>query len=188
MSSLRRILASRANRRRSHGPVTLPSSRSLPKTHAPTASSHPVSSSATSAARPSRNSSMSHLERFLADPIEYGCVEEVVRAAWRMRRAWAIETHVFDIAIRQLSARPTTCSSCAPRCQSNPTILTNQTNPTGQPRPKQHRKQQPKILPPRACRLSQSLKTSSRAPPCQTNPACPLNQQRQQLLSVPPRE
>jgi hypothetical protein len=38
-----------------------------------------------------------HIERYQpADPAEFGFIEEMVAAAWRMRRAWAIETHMLD--------------------------------------------------------------------------------------------
>ena len=43
-----------------------------------------------------------HLERFQpADGVEFGIVEEMVAAWWRMRRAWSIETRMltecFDV-------------------------------------------------------------------------------------------
>jgi hypothetical protein len=46
-----------------------------------------------------------HLERLQpADEIELGMVEEMVAAWWRMRRIWAIETHMLDTAASALEA------------------------------------------------------------------------------------
>jgi hypothetical protein len=42
-----------------------------------------------------------HIERFApADAVEFGMVEEMVAANWRMRRAWAIENRWMEKALR----------------------------------------------------------------------------------------
>jgi hypothetical protein len=42
-----------------------------------------------------------HTERFApADGVEFGIVEEMAAAHWRMRRAWAIENRLMEKAIR----------------------------------------------------------------------------------------
>jgi hypothetical protein len=46
-----------------------------------------------------------HLERLQpADALELGMVEEMVAAWWRMRRIWAIETHMLDTAASALES------------------------------------------------------------------------------------
>jgi hypothetical protein len=43
-----------------------------------------------------------HLARFApGDGVDQGYVEEMVAAAWRMRRAWAMETRLFDDAVAE---------------------------------------------------------------------------------------
>ena len=99
MSSLRRILASRANGRLSQGPVT-PAGKQQSSLNA---LSHGLLARCLVLEDESPDTFdallAQHIERFQpADAIELGFVEEMVGAAWRMRRAWAIETHMLDTA------------------------------------------------------------------------------------------
>jgi hypothetical protein len=97
MSSDSRILSSRANGRRSKGPVTaagkLRSSRNAIR--------HGLLSGSLVLEDESPEGFQAllaqHLARFQpADDLELGLVEEMVAACWRMRRSWAIETHMLD--------------------------------------------------------------------------------------------
>ena len=97
MSSIRRILASRANGALSRGPST-PQGKRLSSQNART---HGLlardllldSESHHTFARLLR----AHLDRFQpADQVEYGLIEEMVAAHWRMRRAWALETRMLQ--------------------------------------------------------------------------------------------
>ena len=103
MSSLRRILASRANGARSRGPKTplgkLRSSQNALR--------HALLSKYLVLSNESREGFQAflreHLERFCpADGVELGLIEEMV-AAWRLRRVWAAETRLIDNAV---SAHP----------------------------------------------------------------------------------
>ena len=106
MSSLRRILASRANGARSRGPKTplgkLRSSQNALR--------HALLSKCLVLSNESREGFQAflreHLERFCpADGVELGLIEEMVAAAWRLRRVWAAETRLIENA---LGAQPST--------------------------------------------------------------------------------
>jgi hypothetical protein len=104
MSSLRRILSSRANGALSRGPKTPLGKQHSSKnalTHGLTADTVILKT------EPSENYEVllgEHLDRFdPADGVEYGMIEEMAAASWRMRRAWAIETRIFD---NQISPEP----------------------------------------------------------------------------------
>ena len=97
MSSLRRILSSRANGALSTGPVTAEGK-------------HISSQNAVSHGLLARHIVMrdespkgfeavlsEHLERLQpADGVEFGMVEEMVASHWRLRRAWALETRLLE--------------------------------------------------------------------------------------------
>jgi len=97
MSSPRRTLSSRANGALSRGPVTL----ERKQRSAMNALSHGLLARATLM----REKSSAALEDLLneyvnrlapVDGDEYGYVEEMVAACWRLRRLWAIETRNMD--------------------------------------------------------------------------------------------
>ena len=97
MSSLRRVLASRANGRRSLGPATDPGKQKASQN----ALSHGLLARCLVLQDESPEAFETllaqHIERYQpADPVEFGFIEEMVGAAWRMRRAWAIETRMLD--------------------------------------------------------------------------------------------
>jgi hypothetical protein len=122
MSSVRRILASRANGARSTGPVTVQGKRN--------SSQNAVSHGLLARHLLMRDESPQcfdavvddHLTRLQpADGVELGMVEEMVASHWRLRRAWAIETRLLEneaaraagdpldriaIAFETLSAKP----------------------------------------------------------------------------------
>jgi hypothetical protein len=96
MSSIRRIIASRANGARSRGPVTesgkLISSQNA-RRHALLARIIVLKDES-----PEGFAEVlaDHLQRFQpTDGVEFGVIEEMVAAWWRMRRAWSIETQLF---------------------------------------------------------------------------------------------
>ena len=96
-SSLRQILASRANGRRSRGPST----QAGKQRSSLNALAHGLLARCLVLDDESPEAFQSllaaHVERLQpADPVEFGFVEEMVGAAWRMRRAWAIETRMLD--------------------------------------------------------------------------------------------
>ena len=97
MSSLRRISSSRANGALSRGPVTIDGK----KRSAMNALSHGLLARTTLM----RGEWAEGLEGFLdqyvdrlapVDAVEYGYVEEMVAARWRLRRLWAIETRTLE--------------------------------------------------------------------------------------------
>ena len=97
MSSLKRILASRANGARSKGPKTPDGKRrssSNALRHGLLANSVLVGAES----RPQFDSLVaSHLERFdPVDGVEFGMIEEMASSYWRMRRLWAIERRLVD--------------------------------------------------------------------------------------------
>jgi len=103
MSSLRRTQSSRANGALSKGPVTpegkLHSSQN--------AIIHGLLADCIVLQDESRENFLAllqqHVDRFQpADEVEFGMIEEMCAARWRQRRAWAIETRLFEIQI----ARP----------------------------------------------------------------------------------
>ena len=108
MSSLSRILSSRANGARSRGPLTVEGKRRS-------------SQNATSHGLLARQIVMhdespegfetvltEHLDRLQpADGMEFGLIEEMVASHWRLRRAWAIETRLLENeAAAQTAADP----------------------------------------------------------------------------------
>ena len=97
MSTLRRILASRANGRRSLGPITPEGKRHSSinaLTHGLLARIVLMQDESPEAFRQLLDD---HLLRFRpVDGVEVGFVEEMTAAAWRLRRAWAMETRMLD--------------------------------------------------------------------------------------------
>ena len=101
MSSLRRINASRANAARSTGPIT-PEGKAL-------SSANAIRHGLLARCVVLENESgacfddlvAQHTERFApADGVEFGIIEEMAAAHWRMRRAWVIESRLMERAIR----------------------------------------------------------------------------------------
>jgi hypothetical protein len=111
MSSLRRILSSRINGRRSKGPVTavgkLRSSQNAVR-HGLLARCLVLEDESTDAFQALLAKYIARLQP--ADDLELDIVEEMVAACWRMRRSWAIETHMIDTA----TADPDSDSSTPP--------------------------------------------------------------------------
>jgi hypothetical protein len=104
MSSLRRVLSSRANGARSRGPVTLEGKQRSSLN----ALAHGLLARCTLMQGESPEALEAlfkqHLERLgPADGVELGMVHEMVAAYWRLRRAWAIETRSFD---NEVAAQP----------------------------------------------------------------------------------
>ena len=98
-SSLRRILASRANGARSQGPST-PQGKQRSSQNA---IRHGLLARCIVLDKESRASFEALLTQHLdslqpADGVEFGMVEEMVASYWRMRRAWAIETRLLEDA------------------------------------------------------------------------------------------
>ena len=96
MSSLRRIRSSRANGRRSKGPVTVPGKL----TSSQNALRHGLLARCLVLDDESPEAFQSvlahHIQRLQpVDSLELGLVEEMVAAWWRTRRSWAIETHML---------------------------------------------------------------------------------------------
>ena len=107
MSSLRRVLASRANGARSRGPRTAAGKRRSSQN----AVRHGLLAKCLVLDNESREgfgvTLAGYLARFApADEVELGLVEEMVGAYWRQRRAWAIETSLIDSAMAAQSAEP----------------------------------------------------------------------------------
>ena len=100
MSSTRRINASRANGARSHGPVTESGKQISSQNacrHALLARCVVVEGESNEGFEETLNE---HLDRFQpADGVEFGIVEEMVAAWWRMRRSWAIETRLLSDSV-----------------------------------------------------------------------------------------
>jgi hypothetical protein len=98
-SSLRRILANRANAARSTGPATLDGKRRSSQN----ALRHGLLARCIVLDKESSDSFdalfTQHLESLQpADAVQFGMVEEMAAAYWRMRRAWAIETRMIEDA------------------------------------------------------------------------------------------
>ena len=97
MSSLRRILSSRANGARSRGPVTVEGKQRSSLNalaHGLLARCTLMHGESPEALEALLNQ---HLERLgPADGVELGMMQEMVAAYWRLRRAWAIETRTVD--------------------------------------------------------------------------------------------
>ena len=105
MSSLRRILSSRANGRRGRGPVTDDGKRRSSQN----ALRHGLLARCILLENESPEGFEAvlaqHLERLQpADGVEFGLVEEMVASFWRLRRAWALETHMIE---KQVAAQST---------------------------------------------------------------------------------
>ena len=101
MSSLRRIIASRANGRRSQGPAT---AGGLERSSA-NAIRHGLLAKCVVLENESGpcfdDVVTQHIRRFdPADGVEFGMIEEMAAAYWRMRRAWAIENRLMEKALR----------------------------------------------------------------------------------------
>ncbi len=97
MSSLRKILSSRANGARSRGPVT-PQGMERSSQNA---RRHGLLSKCAVLEEESREVFESLLAQYEnrfqpADDIEFGMIEEMMSAYWRLRRAWAIETRLLE--------------------------------------------------------------------------------------------
>jgi len=105
MSSLRKILSSRANGAKSGGPAT-PEGRSRSSTNA---TRHGLLADCIVLRNESRQSFedllAQHIERLApGDGVEFGMIEEMAAAYWRMRRAWAIEARLFDDSVDKLDS------------------------------------------------------------------------------------
>jgi len=101
MSSLRRILSSRANGARSRGPKTLEGKQRSSRN----AIRHGLLAKCVLLGNESRECFESllaqHLDRYgPVDGVELGFIEEMVAASWRLRRIWATETRLLDNAIQ----------------------------------------------------------------------------------------
>ena len=97
MPSLRLTLAARANGARSRGPATPEGKRRSSQN----ATRHGLLAQCIVMEDESRESFdallAQHLDRLQpADGVEFGFIEEMVAAYWRMRRAWALETRIFE--------------------------------------------------------------------------------------------
>jgi len=100
MSSLKRVLSSRANGSRSRGPVT-PAGKQASSLNAIRHGLLAKCVVLTNECRENFEILMAqHIDRYRpADDVELSVVEEMAVAFWRMRRAKAIETRLFDDAI-----------------------------------------------------------------------------------------
>src|SRR5438874_3284770 len=100
MSSLKRVLASRANGARSRGPTTpggIARSSQNATRHGLLAKCVVLQNESASSFE---DLLRQYVERFQpADGIEFALIEEMAAAYWRMRRAWAIETRTLDDAV-----------------------------------------------------------------------------------------
>jgi hypothetical protein len=104
MSSLRQILAARNNGARSNGPATPEGKRRSSQN----AIRHGLLANCLMLQDESRAAFdallAQHLDRLQpADGVEYGFIEEMVAAYWRMRRAWALETRMLE---NRVAAQP----------------------------------------------------------------------------------
>ena len=97
MSSLRLTLASRANGARSRGPATPEGKRR--------SSQNAIRHGLLARCIVMKNESQTAFEALIAhhcdrlhpaDAFEFGFIEEMAAAYWRMRRAWALETRIFE--------------------------------------------------------------------------------------------
>ena len=100
MSSLERVIASRASGARSRGPIT-PAGKSHSSRNA---IRHGLLANCVVLENESREGFDSLLAQFVArlgpaDGVELGLIEEMLSAFWRQRRAWAMETRIMDTAI-----------------------------------------------------------------------------------------
>src|SRR3954463_13134674 len=93
----KRILASRANGARSRGPKTAEGKRRS----SANAVRHGLLSRTIVMHNESQENFAALLDQHLrklapADAVEYGVVEEMAAATWRLRRLWAVETRLLD--------------------------------------------------------------------------------------------
>ena len=100
MSSLKRVIASRANGARSRGPIT-PAGKSPPSQNA---IRHGLLAKCIVLENESRKGFDSLLAEFVArfapaDGVDLGLIEDMLSAFWRQRRAWAMETCIMDTAL-----------------------------------------------------------------------------------------
>jgi hypothetical protein len=100
LSSLRRILASRANGARSRGPVSAEGKSRVSFN----ALRHGLLARCVVLRNESPEAFQGLLADYLAhfqpvDNVELGMIEEMLSAFWRQRRAWAIETCTIDTAV-----------------------------------------------------------------------------------------
>jgi hypothetical protein len=105
MSSRRRIRTSRANGARSRGPITPEGKRRS----AANATRHGLLAKCVVLENESAESFEAllahHLKRFgPLDEVEFGMLEEMAAAYWRMRRAWAIETRLIEDGMQTQTA------------------------------------------------------------------------------------
>ena len=111
MSSLARINASRASGRLSKGPVTavgkLRSSQNAVR-HGLLARCLVLEDESPEAFQSLLAAYIDRLQP--ADALELDVVEEMVAAIWRLRRSWAIETHMMDTVPAEPGADPDTGS------------------------------------------------------------------------------
>jgi hypothetical protein len=100
LSSLRRVLASRANGARSRGPKTAAGKQR--------SSTNAIRHGLLARCVVLENESLKGFQELLADfirrfqpadGVELGMIEEMISALWRQRRAWAIETSLMDSAV-----------------------------------------------------------------------------------------
>ncbi len=105
MTTLKSILASRANGARSRGPVTpqgkLRSSRNAVR-YGLLAKCLVLSGESPEGFEAFLKYHLDRLDP--ADGVELGLVEEMVAAAWRLRRVWAAETRLIDNAVKAQAA------------------------------------------------------------------------------------
>src|ERR1022692_4730040 len=97
MSSLRRIRASQVNGALSKGPVTVLGKRrssQKPLAHGLLSRQVVMRDESPEAFQIVVNQHLLRLQP--ADGVEFGLVEEMIAAHWRLRRAWAIETRILD--------------------------------------------------------------------------------------------
>ena len=97
MSSVRLTLAARANGARSHGPVSPEGKRRSSQN----ATSHGLLARCVVMENESQTAFEAllaqHLDRLQpADALDLGFIEEMAAASWRMRRAWALETRIYE--------------------------------------------------------------------------------------------
>ena len=102
MSSLRRILASRANGALSRGPV---SPEGLARS-SQNAVKHGLASSSLVLSNESDSEFQTLHESYLLlfnpqNDLEAGLVEQLVAARWRMERVWALETALLDLEMEE---------------------------------------------------------------------------------------
>ena len=100
MSSLRRVLSSRANGARSRGPATSEGKRRS----AYNALRHGLlAKCVVMTGESGENFELmlrQHVDRFAPlDGVEFGMIEEMASSYWRLRRAWAVETRLLDDAL-----------------------------------------------------------------------------------------